>query len=374
MTRRNIPALLWPAVAGYMCVLAGCTGRLSGNAPAALDAAGVDLSLGGDASRADFGAHDASSVDAASADLGAFDAGGIAVDAGLDAFIATMDAGADAASGSMDAGADAASGSMDAGPMTDAGATVDAGDDASWPVIDGGPSSTRHVKRPLGSTAATAGYWEYLPPAYGEVDGVRFPLMVFYHGVGENGDGSSAALDLVLANGPPMIIADDDWPLARPFVVLSPQHPGWDCPSATEIHDFITYAASHYDVDPRRIYLTGLSCGAIGSWSYYGAYADEKQIAAIVPIAGNGEPAWAAQGCDLGKIAVWAFHGDADTTVWPGGTTGPMTHLINECPSPPRREALMTIYPGVGHSSWWQTYNLTAGHDIYAWMLTQTND
>ena len=63
--------------------------------------------------------------------------------------------------------------------------------------------------------------------------------MVFYHGIGENGDGSAAALDSVPANGPPMLINADQWPNERPFVVLSPQHSGGGCPSADEIHDFI---------------------------------------------------------------------------------------------------------------------------------------
>jgi hypothetical protein len=32
----------------------------------------------------------------------------------------------------------------------------------------------------------------------------------------------------------------------------------------------------------------------------------------------------------------------------------------------------MTVYPGVDHDSWTRTYDLSAGHDIYAWMLDQT--
>lgn len=293
--------------------------------------------------------------------------------AGNDASVPT-DSGAlnDAGDPTNDAAAQMDAAGLDMSADAAAGDDAAASSDASWPTADAGLSSTRHTKRPLGTTSATAGYWEYLPPAYGS--GVDFPLMVFYHGIGENGDGSAAALDSVPANGPPMLINADQWPNDRPFVVLSPQHAGGGCPSADEIHDFINYAAANYDVDVHRLYLTGLSCGAIGSWSYLGAYADEKQIAALVPIAGDGNGAWAAQGCDLGKVAIWAFHGDADMTVAPTGTTGPMNHLIDECPSPPREDAVMTIYPGVGHSSWWQTYNLMAGHDIYAWMLLHTNE
>lgn len=34
---------------------------------------------------------------------------------------------------------------------------------------------------------------------------------------------------------------------------------------------------------------------------------------------------------------------------------------------------LFTIYPGVGHDSWTQTYNLSnPQNDIYAWLMTHT--
>lgn len=356
------------------CLLIACTLALAACSPGGLAGDQVDSDAGslpvdqgvppdasgGDASDSGTQFDSGGGDGGGEQDLGATDDGSLE-----DSSMPPMDMGVPDDMGTIDAGMD--SGLLDAG-LVDAGGI----EDASWPTADGGPSSTRHIKRPLGSTAAGAGYWEYLPPAYG--DGDHFPLIVFYHGIGENGDGSSASLDLVPANGPPMLINTNDWPNSRPFIVLSPQHAGGGCPSANEIHSFIAYAAANYDVDTRRIYLTGLSCGAIGSWDYLGAYADEKQIAALVPIAGDGNGAWGAQGCDLGKVAIWAFHGDADTTVLPSGTTVPMNHLISECSSPPREDAQMTIYPGVGHSSWWQTYNLMAGHDIYAWMLLQTND
>ena len=228
-------------------------------------------------------------------------------------------------------------------------------------------SSARHVKRITGATTAAQGFWEYLPADY-ECGGQR-PLLVFLHGVGENGDGSSAELDRNLSNGPPRLIARDQWPNDRPFIVLSPQHPGGGCPSAAEVHAFITFALGAYRVDPTRVYLTGLSCGAIGSWSYLGTYLDE-QIAALVAIAGDGVGAWNSKHCELGKVPIWAFHGDADPTVAFNGSKVPMEGLAG-CPSPPRKDARFTIYPGVGHDSWSRTYDLSAGHDIYTWMLAQ---
>lgn len=234
---------------------------------------------------------------------------------------------------------------------------------------DAGPSSERQVKRPVGTTDSESGYLEYLPVGYGGIGDV--PLLVFWHGIGENGAGTEETLNAVAANGPPRLIRDDNWPGERPFIVLSPQHPGGGCPSSAEIRNFFTYAIANYDVDPTRVYLTGLSCGAIGSWNYMGQYADDSLIAAFVPIAGDGGGAWNAQGCDLAKTPIWTFHGDADGTVNINGDNIAMGGLA-DCAAPPALETKYTVYPGVGHNSWSQTYDLSAGHDIYTWMLSKT--
>lgn len=252
-------------------------------------------------------------------------------------------------------GADAAAAGADASQRPDAG-----------PAGDTGPWSARQTARVLGTfTGQTHGYYEYLPPQYDGVQAV--PLLLFWHGVGENGAGNATELPKVLNNGPPKLIHQNKWAAERPFVVLSPQHPGSGCPTATEIDGFLDFARQQYRLDPARLYLTGLSCGAIGSWNYLGTYANEA-IAAAVLIAGDGRSAWNKQKCDLGKLAVWGLHGDADKTVLPVGTTEPMNNLL-ACPSPPRLEAVLTIYPGVGHDSWTRTYDLSAGHDVYSWLL-----
>jgi dienelactone hydrolase len=171
----------------------------------------------------------------------------------------------------------------------------------------------------------------------------------------------------VLRGGPPMLIAKDKWPASRPFIVLSSQNAS-GCPSPAGLKAFLDWSIAHYNVDPARIYLTGLSCGAIGTWDYLRVNAKTTPVAAVVAIAGNGRSAWDTNKCELGRVAIWGFHGDADTRVTPDGTTYPMNNLI-ACPRPPRRDAKLTIYPGVGHDSWSRTYDLSAGHDVYAWLL-----
>ncbi len=225
------------------------------------------------------------------------------------------------------------------------------------------PTSSRHTARALGTTDSDQGFYEYLPPGYGT--GQQYPLLIFIHGLGENGNGDSQ-LSLMLRNGPPRLIDRDTWNAARPFVVLSPQHSGGGCTTSSEINAFIDFALSEYAINPDRVYLTGLSCGAIGSWNYAGNFINSA-VAAMVPIAGIGTGAFNNAGCALGALPIWAFHGDADTVVNVSGTTSPINSLLACDPAPPN--VRMTIYPGVGHNSWARTYDLSAGHDIYAWML-----
>ena len=56
-----------------------------------------------------------------------------------------------------------------------------------------GTDSARYLTpRPLGSTASPMGYEEYLPPSY-HASGAKSPLLVFFNGYGESGDGSAEA-------------------------------------------------------------------------------------------------------------------------------------------------------------------------------------
>jgi predicted peptidase len=230
-----------------------------------------------------------------------------------------------------------------------------------------GPAKTRHKQVPSGTYPGTTdGYWEYLPPHYG--NGERYPLLIFRHGIGENGNGTSELIK-VKANGPPKLIEANQWPEERKFVVLSVQHKGDGCAAVKETDDFIEFALAKYDIDPKRVYLTGLSCGAIGSWDYLGEHTNEA-VAAAVLVCGNGRPAFAKAGCNLGKVPIWAFHGDADPTVPPAGSTEAVASL-KACTAPKAVDVKLTVYPGVQHDSWTMTYDLSnPANDIYAWLLT----
>ncbi|MEV6110308.1 hypothetical protein AB0M28_37250 [Streptomyces sp. NPDC051940] len=263
-------------------------------------------------------------------------------------------------------------------------------------------SHERLTARPAGTTAAPQGYYEYLPPGYGAGSGS--PLLVSFNGFGENGDGSAAELPLLLDTGVPYYIDRDGWAADRPFVVLAPQHPnpaddpryrpcdeathGGTCAMETqhglghppgtspcttpdEVDAFLDYAVDAYDIDPRRIYLTGLSCGAFGVWEYVADHGAER-VAAVVPIAGSGQPAWRTAGCALGEVAIWAFHSQGDDVVDSAGSIEPL-QALQGCPAPPRRDAELTVYPDGDHDAWSRTYSGAEGHDVYAWLLRNVN-
>jgi predicted peptidase len=117
------------------------------------------------------------------------------------------------------------------------------------------------------------------------------------------------------------------------------------------------------------VYLTGISCGAIGAWDYLAVNGDEV-VAAAVLIAGHAEDAFAKAGCALGKVPIWVFHGEADSIV-PIDSVEDRVAAIRAC-DPPPEELRLTVYPGVDHNSWSRTYNLSEGHDVYAWLLEHT--
>jgi len=264
----------------------------------------------------------------------------------------------------------------------------------------GGDSAQYLTSRPIGSTSLDMGYYEYLPPSYSDA-GSGSPLLVALNGYGENGDGTADGLHRLLLAGIPRFIDVGGWPIDRPLVVLAPQSfeepPGFDttpcetpdvvwigscnmqlqhdrnhqaptgCATPDEVHDFITFAVANYNVDPKRVYVTGMSCGAFGAWEYLAKYGDE-QVAAAVPIGGEGRPAWTAAGCGLASVPLWAFHGKIDDIVDPQGSIAPMTGLA-ACPGVTADRAKLTVYPGLFHEGWDQAYSGSLGDDSYTWML-----
>jgi predicted peptidase len=233
----------------------------------------------------------------------------------------------------------------------------------SSPTPSGGLTTPTNNQRPIGTTQAANGYWEYLPVGYG--GSPPSPLMVFWSGSGQDGSGNSTDLNLLNMYGPPMLISTGKWPRSRPFVVLSAQHiSNNDCANADEIHNFITYAMQTYNIDPKRVYLTGLSCGAIGAALYLAKYSNQQVIASAL-ISGDASYIWNSLGCGFLKgSALWSFHGDADIVVSISGDNLALPNFL-ACPQP-HLDVRYTVYPGGLHDVWTKTYDLSS---IYSWLL-----
>ena len=174
--------------------------------------------------------------------------------------------------------------------------------------------------------------------------------MIFLHGSGERGEN----LDLVKKNGPPSFVENrPDFP----FILVSPQ-----CPDGTwwEIEDLqamLEKLLDKYRIDRNRIYLTGLSMGGFGTWSWACKYPD--QFAAIAPVCGGGDAIFADE---LKNVPVWAFHGEVDPVV-PVKRSVEMVETVNTNGG----SAKMTVYPGVGHDSWINAYN---DEELYKWLIS----
>ncbi len=234
--------------------------------------------------------------------------------------------------------------------------------------------SPRYIQTATHSNA----FYEYLPKGYSATGNQKYPLLIFSHGTGENGNGSPSQLPRVLVHGTPQQINQGIFPDAFVvngqifrYVVISPQYT--ISPVESDMQQIINYAVVHYNVDTNRIYLTGLSQGGGIVFRYCGySFAYARRIAAIVTAAEASTPTTSrANNIAAANIAVWATHNNGDPTV-PVSNTINFVNLINAAPTPPNPLARMTIFQGNTHDAWTQTYDLNFkvnNLNVYEWML-----
>ncbi len=251
--------------------------------------------------------------------------------------------------------------------------TIDSADLKELPVDTGGS----HIAYPLGSTDAVYGHFVYTPGGYDQ-DGPEYPLLVFLHGwdpTEYTGTDVAELNELLNGTTPPGLIEADKWDPSFPFVVASPRLKTPWYWKHQDIHEFIKYMIDEYQINTKRIYLTGLSLGGGGSWYYIGERGEDNYVAAIVPISARGEERIVS---NLTNIPIWAFHGDSDTTVPAYDNFGsvPLVAAIN-ANNPPIR-AKVTVFDNTGHNAWGRVYSdhfstmvwgSTFDVSIYDWLL-----
>lgn len=243
------------------------------------------------------------------------------------------------------------------------------------------------------STTAPYGFYEYLPQTYDSETNKRWPLVLFFHGVGECTP--DKPLSSVLANGPPKNINSGTH---YPAVVISPQTTAW--PAAATTKQMLDYILQYYRIDLDKVYITGLSMGGGVTWNLVSYY--PQLIAAAVPICGaNDIP---HDGAAFTNFNVWAFHAKDDGTVsvnqtykWANEagayfsppTTTPIQNnmpasgdntacyvgsstwnwLAGTLPSDAQSRFRVTIYGSGGHGIWSRAYT---DNNMWNWLWQQT--
>ena len=192
-------------------------------------------------------------------------------------------------------------------------------------------------------------YKVHVPPGFYGLGGRR-PLILFLHGAGNvNKDVEEISEDIVHCL-PPELKRD------FPFVVISPaswKH-GW---KTLQILQILDEATVRWNIDSNRIYLTGFSMGGFGTFQI--ACDSPDIFAAIVPIAGGGDPGKAER---LKMVPTWAFHGDVDEVV----ACTNSVKMIDSMKEVECEEAILTILEGKGHGIMHEVY---ARPELFRWML-----
>ncbi len=205
---------------------------------------------------------------------------------------------------------------------------------------------------------------------------VKWPVILFLHGSGERGTDGVIQTDVGIGTA---IRKHVD---RFPFVVVMPQcrTNDWWTSLAMEAQALkaLDQTMKEFKGDPQRVYLTGLSMGGFGTWGLASEHLG--RFAAIVPVCGgirlahgakinnyrdvdDSSDPYAGTARKLGKIPVWAFHGDADDRV-PVTESRQMVAALKAAGGNVR----YTEYPGVKHNSWDNAYGEP---ELFTWLLAQ---
>ncbi len=180
----------------------------------------------------------------------------------------------------------------------------------------------------------------------------QWPLVVFLHGSGERGQD----LERVRRTGLPSEIEKGNY--ADQFILASPQCPedsGWR-PNLVIL--LIEHVCENFAVDRDRIYLSGYSMGAAGTWETACQYPD--RFAAIAPLAGGGDVHQAER---LKDVPIWAFQGAKDDKSRLSASQA-MVDAVKKCGG----HVEFTVYPEEGHGICETTYQ---NPKLYEWLLAQ---
>lgn len=178
-------------------------------------------------------------------------------------------------------------------------------------------------------------------------------LIIFLHGSGEKGND----LEKLKIHGPLKYVKNH----TLDAYILAPQCPQdsyWD---SEELYFLIQKVIADNKIDKSRVYLTGLSMGAWGSWNL--AFAHPELFAALVPIAGFVDRVPMIENCKIKDIPIRIFHGLKDNVVNVHYSID-IYNKLREC----NKDIKLEIFDDAFHDSWTRVYD---NPDIYEWMFKQ---
>ncbi len=198
-----------------------------------------------------------------------------------------------------------------------------------------------------------------------------YPLVLFLHGRGERGADNRLQLEFVgevfvrdaHRKNFPCFIAAPQCPAGSLWVEANYRGDTFTQPARISrplrlALEIVGALRKEFKIDPRRIYVTGLSMGGFGTWDLITRH--PKKFAAAVPICAGADLRRARA---IRELPLWTFHGDKDPVIKPVLTRNMVAAL--------RRAGSLvryTEYKGVPHDSWKPAYNEPG---LFPWLFAQ---
>lgn len=220
------------------------------------------------------------------------------------------------------------------------------------------------------------GFLEFRPDDYSKT---KHPLIIFLHGIGEKGNGTTQLKNVNCCGIPSYIRGGNKMRFTwqgktETFVVLSPQlskkYPYWQ-PFYTD--EMIKYAKANLNIDPDRVFVTGLSMGGGGTWNFASSsQARAEELAGIAPVVA---PCMMSNGCNIARasLPVMAIHVWDDRDA-PASCTVNAIKSINSCS--PSVAPNVIMYASGGHYVWvkraFDTAHNYQNPNMYEWFLAQS--
>jgi hypothetical protein len=208
------------------------------------------------------------------------------------------------------------------------------------------------TKKPIKSPCPFKGYVEYLPAGYDATK--KYPVIYWLHGLGEVGDGSSAALDKVYNK------QICNWLKGNQidFIVFAPQDgSGYWNGSTNSIQKFVEWTLQTYPaIDTMQMHMSGLSSGGYGVRDFIkGNSKVYKMFSTFTPTSTNLDAIVSkVQQIVDNNQKVWIQQGQRDTSPNAMSAVIPF-HKALYALDPSR--TMLTCYTDLGHSAWEEVYD-----------------